>query len=107
MFFLSFEVRPKPEHPSYGEVDGAFAATFVNETSLGQAEIVARKFIDEVGWEIEGLDDSHRVALESLPRSHPAYAKVQQALSDGIVVTFHQWPVGADDADEGFDPRAG
>jgi hypothetical protein len=106
VFFLLFEVHPKPENPVYGEVDGAFAAAFVNDSSLGQAEIAARKFIDEAGWDIEGLDDSHRVALESLTRDHPGYAKVQQAMVDGIVVTFHEWPVGADDADDGFDPRA-
>jgi len=104
VFFLSFEVHPKPENPVYGEIDEAFAATFVNESSSGRAEIVARKFIDDAGWDIEGLDDSHRIALESLPRNHPAYAKVQQALVDGIVVTFHESPVGADDADEGFGP---
>ncbi len=104
MFFLSFEIHPKPENPAYGEVDGAFAAAFVNENSSGPAEIAARRFIDEAGWDIEGLEDSHRVALESLPRNHPAYAKIQQALVDGIVVTFHELPVGPDDDDTGFDP---
>lgn len=106
MFFLSFEVHPKPENPAYGEVDAAFAASFVNEKSAGKAEIIARKFIEEAGWEVESLDDSHRIAFESLSSRHPSHAKVQQALVDGIVVTFHESPVGPDDDDEGFDPRA-
>ena len=101
---MSFEVHPKPENPAYGELESVFAAAFVNETTAGRAELVARKFLENAGWDIEGVDETHRVALESLPRTHPAHTKVQQALVDGIVVTFHEWPVGADDDDEGFDP---
>ena len=100
MYFLSFEAHPKPTHPDYGEVDGAFAAAFVNESIAGAAEAAARAFIEEAGWDVSDLDVSHPVELESFPPGDPRREQFEQALIDGIVVTFHQWPVGAPDDDE-------
>jgi hypothetical protein len=98
--FFSFEVHPKPAHPDYGEVDGAFAAAFVNEPIAEAAEVAARAFIEEAGWDVGALDASHPVELESFPPGHPSRERFEQALIDGIVVTFHEWPVGAPDDDE-------
>ncbi len=107
MYFLSFEAHPKPTYPDYGEVDGAFAAAFVNESIAGAAEAVARAFIEEAGWDVGDLDISHVVELESFPPGDRSREQFQQALVDGIVVTFHQWPVGAPDNDkEGADGSA-
>jgi hypothetical protein len=95
MYFLSFEAHPKPANPVYGHVDGAFAAAFVNESVAGAAEAIARAFIEEVGWDVGELDVAHPVELATFPPEHPSRRLFEQALVDGIVVTFHQWPVGA------------
>ena len=100
MYFLTFEAHPKPTHPDYGTVDGAFASVFVNESVAGAAETVAREFIEENGWDVAELDQSYPVELESYPPGDPSRQHFEQALIDGIVVTFHQWPVGAPDDDE-------
>ena len=106
MYFFSFEVFPKHTNPEYGRVDGAFAAVFVNDSVQRAAETAARDLIEEAGWEIDGLDDVRPVTLDSFPLGDPNRDKFEQALVDGIVVTFHQWPVGAPEDDEDSDERA-
>ena len=100
MFFLTFETRPKPSHPAYGEVGGAVAAVFVNEVVQGAAEAAAREFMDAAGWDVGPLDKAYLVELDAFPQGHRNRARFEQALKDGVAVTFHAWPVGADDVDD-------
>ena len=97
MFFLTFEVRPKPSHPVYSEVGGAVAAVFVNEVVQGAAEAAARESMDEAGWEVGELDKAYPVELDAFPQGDRSRARFEQALKDGIAVTYHAGPV--DDAD--------
>jgi len=100
MFFLTFETRPKPSHPAYGEVGGAIAAVFVNEVVQDAAEATAREFMDEAGWDVGVLDKAYAVELDAFPQGHRSRARFEQALKDGIVVTYHAWPVGDADIDD-------
>jgi len=100
MFLLTFETRPKPSHPAYGEVGGALAALFVNEAVQDAAEAAARAFMDEAGWEVGELDKAQAVELDAFPQGHRSRARFEQAVKDGIAVTYHAWPVGAEDADD-------
>jgi hypothetical protein len=59
------------------------------------AEAVAVAFIGEQGWEVEELDEAYLVHLDMYPPEHPSHERFQQARIDGIVATFHRWPVGA------------
>lgn len=104
MFYLTFETRPKPSHPAYGEVGGAVAALFVNEVGQGAAEAAAREFMEKAGWDVGELDRASVVELDAFPQGHRSRARFEQALKEGIVVTYHAWPVGAEDEDlEDFD----
>ena len=100
MFFLTFETRPKPSHPAYGEVEGALAAVFVNEVVQDAAEAVAREFMDDAGWDVGELDKAYAVELDAFPQGHRSRARFEQALKDGIAVTYHAWPAGATDVDD-------
>jgi len=107
VYFLVFEAHPNPAHPDYGRVDGAFAAVFVNESIPSAAEAAARAFIEEAGWDVAELNESHPVELDSFPADHPSRERFEQALIDGIVVTFNQWPLGVpDDEAEGAEGGA-
>jgi len=97
--FLVFEAHPKPAHVDYGRVDGAFVSVFVNEPVPAAAEAAARTFIEEAGWDVAQLDQSYPIELESFPVGDPSRERFEQALIDGIVVTFNRWPVGAPDED--------
>src|SRR5256885_5445520 len=74
------DAHPKPTHPDYGEVDGAFAAAFVNESIAGAAEAAARAFIEEAGWDVGDPDVSHPVELGSFPPGDPRREHFEQAL---------------------------
>lgn len=100
MFLLTFEARPKPSHPAYDEVGGAVAAVFVNEVVQAAAEAAAREFMDDAGWDVGELDTAYAVDLDAFPQGHRSRARFEQALKDGIAVTYHAWPVGAADADD-------
>ena len=103
MFFLTFEARPKPSHPAYEEVGGAVAAVFVNEVVQGAAEAAAREFMDDAGWEVGDLDKAYPVELDAFPQGDRSRAKFEQALKDGIAITYHAWPVGGADLDDSED----
>jgi hypothetical protein len=100
MFYLTFEARPKPSHPAYEEVGGAVAAVFVNEVVQAAAEAAAREFMENAGWEVGELDKAFAVELDALPQGHKSRARFEQALKEGIAVTYHAWPVGAGDIDD-------
>ena len=106
MFFLTFETRPQPSHPAYGEVGGAVAAVFVNEVVQGAAEAAAREFLDEAGWDVGPLDKAYAVELDAFPPGHRSRARFEQALKEGIAVTFHAWPVEAPDDGDLLDDDA-
>ena len=97
MYFLVYEVFPRPSHPEYGRIDGAYATLFVNQLVLKAAESAAQTLIEGEGWEIEKLEEAHPILTDSYPPGHPSQALVAQARADGIVATFHRWPVGAPD----------
>jgi len=45
MYFLIIEAHPKPDHASYGIVEGAYVSLFVNAVSAAVAERNARDLI--------------------------------------------------------------
>ena len=100
MHFVVFEAHPKPQHAEYGRIDGAFVSAFVNEAVPAAAEAMAREFIEEQGWDIVVLDQSYPVDQERFELESESREHFDQALVDGIVVTFHRWPVGAPDEEE-------
>jgi hypothetical protein len=53
-----YAVFPKPSHPEYGLIDGAYVSLFVNEPVQAAAEVAAAALIDKEGWEIEELDEA-------------------------------------------------
>jgi hypothetical protein len=92
---LVYAVFPKPDHPDYGRIDGAYVSLFVNETTQKSAEAVAFALIDRERWDIEQLDEAYPVEANRYRAGHPSRERFEQARLDGVVATFHRWPVGA------------
>ena len=97
MFFITFEVTPKPSHSRYGEVDGAYASCWVNEPTAAIAESVAREGIGRVEWDVVELDEVREVVREEYVEQPEGLELYDQASLDGLVITFHTWPVGGDE----------
>ena len=98
MYFLVLEAYPRNTHPEYGAIDGAFAACFVDAASPAAAELSARTFLNESGWDIEDIDEGPRwIDRTELEGNAQSLERFGQACVDGIVVTLNTWPVGAPD----------
>ena len=98
MYFLIIEAHPKPDHASYGIVEGAYVSLFVNAVSAAVAERNARDLIAGTGWYSGQLDEeAHWIDRADLDGNAESLERFDQACSDGIVATFNQWPVGAPD----------
>ena len=95
LYFLVYAAFPKPNHPEYGAIDGAYVSLFVNEPVQAAAEALAVALIGEQGWEVEELDEAYPVHLDMYPPGHPSREHFEQAEIDSVVATFHRWPVGA------------
>ena len=99
MFRLVYLAHPKPSHDDYGDVDGAYATCWVNDPTESLADSRARDFLEEIGWDVESLDEAEDVSEVEYPADSEARDRVDQARIDGIVVSLHQWPVSASDDD--------
>ena len=97
MMFLLYEIHPKPVHPEYGVIDGAYASIWVHEYAQAPAEARAREFLGQRFWDIENLDEAYPVTLDRYEPGHIGRERFEQALLDGIVATIVRWPVGAPD----------
>jgi hypothetical protein len=98
MYFLIVEAHPKPDHASYGTVDGAYVSVFVDAVSAAAAEHNARELIAGAGWHCDELDEEPRwIDRAQLEGNAESLERFDQASLDGIVATFNEWPVGAPD----------
>jgi hypothetical protein len=97
VFFLTFEVTPKPSHPRYGELDGAFISGWSTEPTASLAEVAARSAAEENGWHFVELDEVRLVTREEFVGDQERLGLFDQASLNGLVLEIHTWPVGADE----------
>jgi len=99
MFFFTFVAHPKPTHSKYGVIDGAYVACWVAEPVEDIAEHTAREAIEVQGWDVDELDEGYPVSIDDYELGSESRERYEQAVTDGVVLTFHTWPVGAPDED--------
>jgi len=97
LFFITLEASPKPGHLEYGHIDGAFVSCWVNEPTRDLAEGATRAEIESAGWDVVELDECRRVIRDEYLENPDALEHFDQASIDGLVLTFHTWPIGADE----------
>jgi hypothetical protein len=68
---------------------------WVNEPTESLAESAARAEIDAAGWDILECEESSRIDREEYLTSD-SLEYFDQALTDGVVLVVHTWPVGGD-----------
>ncbi len=99
MIIVSHHVIPKPSHPDYFTIGGAYAVTFVNHTDSAIAIEMAKSDIDD-NWEIESFCEASEVTQETYEDGDENLRYFEQALVDDIVTVLHTYPVGSDEEDE-------
>ena len=107
MIVLTHHVVPKPTHPDYFEIGGAYAVAFVKHTDPVIAAEMAKAEIDD-DWEIEELCETSEVTREMYEHDDENLQYYEQALTDDIVTVIHTYPVGSDeDDDDNAEPASG
>jgi hypothetical protein len=91
------EARPSHEAPEFKEVAGAFVNIYTTATSEAEALSIASSEMADAGWIIVAVENQYsltRAEAQAAPDSLPYF---EQALLDGIVLVFHNYPHGGED----------
>ncbi|MEO8295370.1 MAG: hypothetical protein ABI613_07640 [Gemmatimonadota bacterium] len=92
VYHLVYLVFPKPDHPKYGALDGAFASCWVKEPRIERADHTARSFLEESRWDIEKPGEVQEVTTESCPLGAEGRDHFEQANTEGMVCVLYAWP---------------
>jgi len=96
MYFLVIETRPDPSGPDFGSVGGAFASCWADTNDPDEAERRARSLLEEYGWRAGMADERYPVERTRYEGNSKSLARFDQAIADGVAITLHTWPVGAE-----------
>ena len=91
------EARPSHESPEFKEVAGAFVNIYVTARLEAEALAIASSEIAEAGWLIVAVEDQYSLTRAEAQAAPDLLPYFQQALLDGIVLVFHNYPHGGED----------
>jgi hypothetical protein len=97
MYLVNLEAHPKPDSEAYGTISGAQAVCWVDTDDPEEAERRSRTTLAEAGWDTEDVEELRPITREDFMHAQVSLDRFDQALTDGIVVSLHTWPVGAPD----------
>ncbi len=91
VFFLQYEVRPKPDSVQYPTVGGAFANCFVVADTPDVATRAALRNFADGGWEVvEVIEPAFIADRDDLEDAWLEW--YDEAADEGECFVFHQWP---------------
>jgi hypothetical protein len=96
VYFFTFGAVPEPHHPDSATIGGAFVSCWIDHATLSQAEVAARKCIQDAGWKIRTLDDTRIVEHSDYDEAPESLKYYEQAETDKEVFVLHTYPI--DDA---------
>ena len=99
MIVVSHHVLPKPSHPDYNTIGGAYAVAFVNHTDSASAIQMAKSDLDD-HWEIESFCEVSEVTRNTYEEGDECLQYYNQALANGIVTVVYTYPVENNEGDE-------
>jgi hypothetical protein len=99
IFFMSFQVSPRPDTPSFATAGGAYINCWIAAAAFEDAQLRARSLITEAGWLIGKLEISRVAAREDYRDAPDGLAYFEQALVDREVLVIHTWPAEPQDGD--------
>ena len=100
MYFLLLEATPRPGSDAYGTTDGAYAACWAAASDAVVAESQVRAFLETIGWDTDVVEEVRAVERDEFLGKPDSLALFDQAVTDGVVITLHRWPVGAPEEPE-------
>jgi hypothetical protein len=77
---------------------GAYVSCYIEFADSRGAEVLARWYLGTHGWIPECVLEMYSLDPDDADPEDAAY--VREAQEDGYCLVYHQWPAGAEDADE-------
>jgi len=107
LFLVTIEARPAPGSEEFGTMGGSFVNCWIDADDLRTAERRAVALIQTDGWMPHRFEEWSIVTRETYTDWEPQgdggpdlRELFDQALTDGEVCLFNNWPVDAPDADD-------
>ena len=100
MWMITYHVIPKPRTPAFADCGGAYVNCFIVHASQEGAEQIAT-FEVEKEWSILTLEEISWFEDDyDFPTDDPRREYFEEALVDGSIFVFHEYPIGADEEDD-------
>lgn len=94
---VMLEAQPLPGCEDFGEVGGAFIRVYTTAPTPDEAVAIANAEIADAGWTVLYVEETYWLDREEASGSEESLAYFEQALQNGILLLFHNYP--PDDAE--------
>ncbi|MBV9790768.1 MAG: hypothetical protein JOZ51_21420 [Chloroflexi bacterium] len=101
MHYFMIEAIPSPDNMEEQAVGGAYVNCWINFALADGAELLARHYIERVGW-IPGDLHEHKIIKKSMYNNDDESIEyIHEAEVDGASFVFHTWKVDAESTNYG------
>jgi hypothetical protein len=91
MFLFVIVAKPKSSNDDFNKFKGAYVKVYINFKDELGAEILARHYIDDVGWEFEKIDKVSWLTKKEAKKEELAFKSFLMAKENGRSLVFHAW----------------
>ena len=99
VYVVSLEARPAPDSPEFSQIAGAFVNVYAKTNSQTEALRMAIAEIADAQWIILAMQEDYLLSRDEASGSPEVLSYYEQALIDGVVLVFHNYPHGGEESD--------
>ncbi len=97
IYVISLEASPAPGSPDFSEIAGAFVNVYAKTVSESEALRIASAEIADAQWIVLCIEEQYLLSQDEANGSPEVLSYYTQALNDGVVLVFHNYPHGGDE----------
>jgi len=91
MFLFVIVAKPKPDNDDFNKFKGAYVKVYINFKDELGAELLARHYIDDVGWVFEKIEKVSWLTEIEAKKEEDVYKAFVIANENGRSLVFHAW----------------
>jgi hypothetical protein len=99
LYLVTIEAEPNAGTEDFEEFGGAFVNVYIREASEEAALASAQRAVAQSGWTCKAIEGIAYVTREDFTDEQDGLESFEHALTEGVVLDFHTFPIGADDDD--------
>lgn len=98
IYVVSLEARPAADSPEFSQIAGAFVNVYAKTDSGSEALRIAGVEIAAAQWIILAMEEHYLLSRDEANGSPEVLSYYEQALMDGVVLVFHNYPHGGEES---------